>query len=129
MSAEYSIRVEPDRDLVRIRMAGFFTPADVEVFVRDRAEAHRALRCGPNLHLTLNDVREMKIQPQDAVVAFQAVMAQPEYRSHRLAFLVAPTLARAQLQRALAAREARLFEREADAEAWLFAEESEVRAA
>lgn len=121
MSAEFSFRVDPDRDLVRVRMAGFFTPEDVAAFARARAEAHGLLRCPPNAHVTLNDVREMKIQPQETVEAFGRLLVDPAFRSRRLAFVAAPTLARSQLQRALAGRtDVRLFEEEAEARAWLF---------
>lgn len=101
-------------------MAGLFTPADIDAFLVARREAHRALGCGPNAHLTLNDLRGMKIQPQQSVSAFQDLLAAPEYRSRRLAFVVGPTLARNQLMRALASRQCQCFEDPAAAEAWLF---------
>lgn len=120
MSATFSVTCDPDRDLIRITMAGFFAPRDIATFLAQRREAHARLRCGPNRHLTLNDVRGMKIQPQQAVAAFQEMLADPAYRSRRLAFIVAPTLARGQLARALAGRaDAALFEDPAEAEAWL----------
>lgn len=120
MSATFSIVCEPDRDLIRISMAGLFAPSDIAAFLAARREAHAELRCAPNAHLTLNDVRGMKIQPQQAVAAFQDMLADSAYRSRRLAFVVAPTLARGQLARALAGRhDAALFEDPAEAEAWL----------
>jgi hypothetical protein len=129
MSAEYSIQVDPSRDLVRIRMSGFFTPADVEGFVVARAEAHRALTCRRNAHLTLNDIREMKIQSQEIVDAFRAMLAAPDYRSRRLAFIVSSTLARSQLGRALANRHAQCFEDPAEAERWLLSGKDQAQAA
>lgn len=122
MSAFFSIEVDVARDLVRIQMAGFFSREDVTTFIRARAAEHAKLRCGPNRHLTLNDIREMKIQPREAVDAFQEMMADPACHSRRLAFVTAPTLARAQLVRALAGRQARLFQDPAEAEAWLLAD-------
>ena len=120
MSASFSVTAEPDRDLVRIRMSGFFTPADIVAFIEERGRAHERLTCGPNQHLTLNDVRGMSIQPRDAVAGFQAMLADPAHRSRRLAFVVAPTLARGQLARALSDRgETRMFEDLREAEAWL----------
>ena len=123
MSAEFSIEVDPQRDLVRIRMAGFFRPADIADFVEARQAAHEALGCAPNAHLTLNDIRGMSIQAHDVVDAFREMLAAPEYRSRRLAFVVANTLARSQAIRAIESREARWFEDNAQAEAWLFADE------
>lgn len=122
MSAEFSIQIDPARDLVRIEMHGLFEPEDIHRFLRERTVAHRRLTCGPNRHLTLNDLRNMKIQPQQSVVAFREMLADPTYRSRKLAFVAAPTLARSQLMRALNGREAKCFEDVASAETWLFAD-------
>jgi hypothetical protein len=120
MGAEYSIEADPTRDIVRIRMSGFFTDDDIAGFLAAREKAHARLTCGPNQHLTLNDLRGMKIQAQDIVDAFRGMLSDSAYRSKRLAFVVSPTLARSQLTRAIAGRDARFFESIAAAEAWLF---------
>ena len=44
MTPQMSFDVEPQRDLVRITLAGFFTPDDVARFVAGRDAAHRRLR-------------------------------------------------------------------------------------
>ena len=120
MSARFQIDVEPARDLVRITMSGFYSAGDIDSFLAKREAAHRLLTCGPNEHLTLNDVRGMKIQSQDSVQAFQQMLSDPAYRSRRLAFLVDQTLALFQLERALANRDARCFATVQQAEAWPF---------
>jgi hypothetical protein len=125
MDAHYSFELDRGRSLIRIRMSGLFTLADVEAFLRDRREAHARLDCGPNQHLTLNDLRGMKIQLPEVVTAFRDLLGAPEYRSRRLAFVAGPTLARSQLMRALSGRDARCFENISTAEAWLFAAEAE----
>lgn len=133
MSATFSIQAEPERDLVRITMGGLFTPEDIAAFYKVRAAEHARLTCGRNQHLTINDLREMKIQPQDSVAGFQQLLGAPEYRSRRLAFVIGQTLARSQLQRALSGRgpSSRCFDTIAEAEAWLFsgAAAGELRAA
>jgi hypothetical protein len=121
MSARFHIEVEPANDLVRIRMGGLFTPDDIAAFAAARQEAHARLRCAANGHLTLNDLREMKIQPQESVAAFGAMLGDPAYRSRRLAFVIGPTLARSQLLRALSGRGAPCFDTVREAEFWLFA--------
>lgn len=128
MSADFTIDVEPERDLVRIRMSGFFTPEDIEAFLAARAGEHARLTCGPNQHLTLNDLREIKIQAQESVEIFRTMLADPAYRSRRLAFVIGKTLARTQLGRALDQRYARCFEDTATAEAWLFADRDRAAA-
>lgn len=127
MGAVYSFQVDPSRNLVRIRMGGFFTREEIAAFVVARDAAHRQLTCAPNQHVTLNDIRDMKIQSQDIVEAFRDMLAAPAHRSRRLAFVVSPTLARTQVMRALDRRAAQCFEDIWRAEAWLFAED--VRAA
>jgi hypothetical protein len=133
MSAIYSIHAEPERDLIRIAMAGLFTPEDILGFYEMRREAHARLTCRRNAHLTINDLRGMKIQPQESVTGFQQLLGAPEYRSRRLAFVIGRTLARSQLQRALSGRgpDTRCFDTIAEAEAWLFhgAVAGELRAA
>jgi hypothetical protein len=129
MNADFSFDIDQPQGLVRITMAGMFTLADVRAFAEARREAHAALGWPKNAHLTLNDVREMKIQPQDTVCAFYKMLADPDYRSRRLAFVTAPTLVRGQLVRALAGRDdARCFDDPAAAEAWLLAEDADAPA-
>ena len=72
--------------------------------------------------MTLNDVRDIKIQSQKMVDAFRAMLSDPVYRSRRLAFIVGPTLTRTQLSRAIAGRNARCFDDSWAAEAWLYGE-------
>ncbi|RYD58851.1 MAG: hypothetical protein EOP60_02795 [Sphingomonadales bacterium] len=126
MSAEFSIEADPSRDLIRIRMAGFFTQADMLAFIEARRVAHAELRCRQNRHVTLNDVRDMKIQSQEMVDAFRGLLSDPIYRSRRLAFVVGPTLTRTQLARAISHREARCFDDCWTAEAWLLASDAQA---
>ena len=120
MTAHFSVEADPARDLIKIRMSGFFAPSDIEAFFEARAAEHARLRCGPNQHLTINDMSRMKVQAQDIVASFQSLLADPAYRSRRLAFVVSPTLARSQLMRALNGRDAKVFDDRASAEKWLF---------
>jgi hypothetical protein len=129
MAAQFTVRAEPSRDLIRITMSGFFSPDDIQAFCTARAAEHARLTCGPNQHVTLNDLRAMKVQAQDVVAAFQDLLADPAYRSRKLAFVVDRTLARSQLMRALNGRTAKCFEDRATAERWLFAHDSEMVAA
>jgi hypothetical protein len=128
MNANFSFQTDRALDLVRIQMSGLFTSDDIAAFLEARRRAHAELRCGPNQHLTLNDVRGMKIQSQDAVSAFRLMLSDPAYRSRRLAFVASQTLARSQLMRALAGREdAGCFDSVEEAEAWLLADKPAVQ--
>ena len=129
MTAQFTVQAEPARDLIRISMAGFFTPDDIQAFYAARAAEHAKLTCGPNRHFTINDLRQMKVQSQEVVAGFMALLADPAYRSRRLAFVVSRTLARSQLMRALSGRDARCFEDAATAEKWLLAADPDSVAA
>lgn len=129
MTARYTILVEPTRDLVRITMSGFFTPDDVARFMGDRDVAHARLRCAPNQHVTINDLRGMKIQSQESVAAFNALLSSPRHRSRRLAFVIGTTLARMQLLRVVGNRSVRFFDDPRTAEAWVMEPQEELRRA
>ena len=127
MEQKFSFEIDPLWGLIRIRMIGFYTLEDIEAFREARRAAHEALGWPRNQHMTLNDLREMKVQPQDTVAAFREMLADPAYHSRKLAFVVSPTLARGQLTRALLGRSAQLFEDVESAEAYLFADEDRER--
>jgi len=125
MSASFTIDADAARNLVRVTMSGFFDGESMQSFIVARAAAHERLTCPAGMHLSITDVREMKIQSQDMVLAFQRLLSDPAYRSRRLAFVTAPTLARTQLFRAIGSRvgsgDTRVFDTLEAAEAWLFA--------
>lgn len=129
MDGDFSFRVDREKSLVRITMAGLFTRADIAAFLEARREAHAALTCGRNQHLTLNDLRGLKIQPQEIVAEFRDMLGAPQYRSKRLAFVLGATLARAQLIRALGGRPLNCFETVEEAETWLLSPEEDAAAA
>jgi hypothetical protein len=119
MNAAYAFEIDRAKELVRITLSGFFTKDDIQSFLADRTRAHAELGCAPNMHLTCTDIRDMKIQAQEMVASFHEMLAAPEFRSRRLAFVVGPTLARTQLVRAIGERNARCFFDRETAEAWL----------
>lgn len=121
MDGHYTIRTEPDRDLMRVTMHGFFSLSDVDRYHAAIAAASETLNVPPAQQLMLNDISDMKIQSQEIVAAFQRVMADPRYAGRRVGFVATSSLARAQLSRILGGRAARIFATEAEAEAWLFA--------
>jgi hypothetical protein len=129
MHSQFSIEVDRRRDLVTIVMTGLLLPEHVADFFEARRRAHKMLACARGRHLTLADLRAMKIMPQETVDAFAALLSDPQSRARRLAFVVAPTLVRKQLMRALAGRDGRCFADPAEAEAWLLEEDEDARAA
>lgn len=132
MHPAFSFEVDRWRNLIRFVLTGLFMPDDVSAFLEERSKAHAKLTCAPGQHVTLTDLRAIKILPQETVSAWTAHLTDPQTRVHRLAFLVGPTLVRNQLMRALAGRDSRrtrCFTDPAEAEAWLLEKgESEAEA-
>jgi hypothetical protein len=120
MTASFSFDVDVARDLLRVRMAGFFTAQDMLEFQRARIAAHAKLACGPNQHVTLADLREFKIQTQEIVETFRKLLSDPRLAGRRFAFVMGPTLARSQLVRAAGNRDVRFFLDTITGEHWLF---------
>jgi len=129
MHPRFSIKVDRRRDLVTIVLTGLLQPEDVADFFAARRKAHAMLSCARGRHVTLTDLRAMKILPKETVDAFTTLLAAPESRARRLAFVVVPTLVRGQLMRILAGRDCRCFDDMAQAEAWLAEEDDIIRAA
>ena len=128
MDGNFSIDVDPARDLVRIEVGGFFTSSDLVRFADAWRAALVRLRCPRNQQLTLVDTRAALICSQEMVDRWSALAADPTFSSRRLAFIVAPTLVRKQLQRATAEIAAREFTDESEAEIWLFSQEVDIAA-
>ncbi len=129
MDARFEFQVDVGRSLVRTTLSGFFTDETVAGYLAARKAAFAKLKCGANQHLSLTDTRGMAIQTQEVVTRWREILADPLYRSRRLAFVVASTLTRNQLQRAIGCRDARVFTDMAEAEAWVLEAETGRRAA
>lgn len=121
MEARFSIANDVAHGLMRITMSGFFEPADIARFVAARDAAFRQLKTRPNEHLSLVDIRAMDIQASESVMGFQQVLADPRYRSRRIAFVVGRSLAAMQIRRAAKGRDTQFFDELDEAEAWLLA--------
>ena len=122
MDGSFHFRVDPARNLIVTTISGFFDDATYARYMAARAAAFRELRCGPNEHLSLSDLRGMNIQSQEIVTAFAAMLAQPTYQSKRLGLVIGSSLARMQLSRALGTRaggNAQVFQDYDEAEHWV----------
>jgi hypothetical protein len=104
-------------------MHGFWGLRDVEAFFEARRKTLAELGLPPNAHMTLTDLRGMKIQAQDVIIAFQQGLAVPEEKARKLAIIVDAAMARGQANRAIASVDTRYFTEVEAAEAWLFADE------
>lgn len=124
MQGWFGITVEHDICLVRLTMGGFF---DQETIVRMRDELMSvvaSLPCPRNEHVTLCDIREMKIQSQERVADFTRLVGSEEIRSRRLAFVTGASLARLQARRLTNREGVSFFSDPSEALMWLTDPES-----
>ena len=119
MNASFHFAVSADGKLLRVTLAGFFSSADVARFAVALNAAQRTLRSASNQHVTCVDIREMQIQSQESVAAFQKVLAIPARKGKAIAFVVSQSLARMQAQRVANGREANFFASVGEATMWL----------
>ena len=119
MAGTYSFIIDKRQDFVLMTLGGFFAVEEIAAFDRARRVAYRQLRCEPNQHLTLIDMRTTAIQSQEAVDAFKRSIEDPSTKSRRIAFVVSKSLARLQVQRAASKADAAYFTTLEEAKIWL----------
>lgn len=124
----FTIATEPARKLVRLKISGLLSVADVEEFYRQQRAAIQAMGCRLGDHLVLADLCDCPLQFQEVVAAFQKEMRAPT-GSRRLAMATGNSLARMQARRLAARDNAALFVTPAEAETWLFAADRADQAA
>ncbi len=129
MKGKFTFSLDRAHGLVRIAMHGFYGVEDVAAFFEARREAHAELGLPRNTHLTLNDLRGMKVQRQEVIQAFQAGLAVPEEKARKLAIVVDAAMAKSQANRAINSADTHYFTDVSSAEAWLFADETQAAAA
>lgn len=129
MSDKFTFRIDRKRGLVRIEMHGFYELEDVADFFNARRKAHLELGLPRNRHITLNDLRGMKVQRQEVIEAMRVGLAVPEEKARKLAIIVDAAMAKGQAARAIDSADTRYFADVESAEAWLFEDDSAARAA
>jgi hypothetical protein len=122
---KYSISVDRLAAFVRIKLGGFFALEDVQDFAVAQRRAYEALASAMGRHVTLCDVSDCKIQPQEVVEAFRGLLTDRTLMSARLAFVTGTSPAKMQIRRLIARDTCRFFEDTLSAERWLMAIECE----
>jgi hypothetical protein len=117
----YTIAVDGRRRLVEVAINGFWTP---EVFAAYAADLQRAIaKIPPSAegHVTLADVSNASIQPQQLVEAFQRFIGRGDRPSRRIALYTDAVLPRMQCKRISGGNpNVQVFATREEAEAWLF---------
>jgi hypothetical protein len=115
----YTIDADNEACLLRLVMGGFFKQALIGRLAAEVRAAVSQMRCELNEHTTLCDIKAMKIQSQEMVLAFQQLVGSAAIKSRRLAFVTGSTLARLQAQRLTDRPDVAFFKDTEEAETWL----------
>jgi len=83
MPQKFRISVDPATALVKLALFGFFALEDVAAFAAAQRTAYAGLGSKRGRHRTLCDVSACKIQSQDVVEAFRALLGDPEVMAER----------------------------------------------
>lgn len=119
MEANFEVIAETDKDMIRLTMSGFFAESDIRRMRTALMVALTELRCAPNQHKTLCDIRRMQIQSQESVTLFQQLVGSEPVRSRLLAFVTSATLARLQARRLTSRQGVQFFSDMKEAADWL----------
>lgn len=119
MAAAFDIDFDPVRGQMRITLGGFFMADEIAAFVTALTAAYAGMTTARGQHLTLVDVRACKIQAQETVEAFRAILRDPARQARRLAFVTGNSAAKMQIRRLIERDTARAFDDIGSAEAWL----------
>jgi len=119
----HSVTIDRTRNLIEVRLKGFFSPEDAGWMGEEVREAIRTLGTAAGQHVTLYDVSKVKIASKPTIAMMIGVFGNPVFRdlwARRVAFYSTSALGRLQLQRVCDVREdVGIFEDRPAALAWL----------
>ena len=117
-----SVEAEPIHKLVRARMSGLLTLAEVQAFGEAEQAAARAMGLRSGEFLLLLDTAGDTVQTQEVMLAFRDLMTSSPLKARRIAVVRAGALTGIQSRRFANIRSSyQVFSNVRDAEAWLLA--------
>ena len=117
--AQHAISVDPARNLVILRLAGFLTPEDVQRIAAEEQAAVRTLGVPSGVHNFLIDTRALDTQAGEIVDLVQHMTDPVPLKPRRLAIIARYGINKIQARRMIADREIGLFDTEDEALAYL----------
>ncbi len=123
VSSSHAIHVDPVRNLVDVRLAGFFNPEDASWVAEEVRAAILSLGDAIGRHVTLYDASAVKVAPPATIEAIRMSYAMPQVRelwARKVAFVATTALVRRQVARLTDVHPAlQVFRDRASALAWL----------
>ena len=117
----YTIEVDAAKGLIKTKLIGFWNRSVFESYRRDILTLSRNLAENAGGHVTLCDITEAMIQPQDIIAAFQDFIVNAPLKSRKIALHTSSLLSRMQGKRLAAVHPSlRVFTTREEALNWLF---------
>ncbi|MCP3729416.1 hypothetical protein M9978_03150 [Sphingomonas sp. MG17] len=124
--ARQEIEIDRDRNLVVVKVSGFFSPEAAHRATMETRYAIQSLGSAVGQHLTLYDMTETAPSTAETVELIRMGFANPVYRplwARKVAFCSPSSLLRRQIERIREARaDIGIFETRDEALAWLLAD-------
>lgn len=118
--AVFTVTSQTHRKLLRVKLSGFFTRAEVIAFAAAAQAAVAEMGCESGDWYHLCDASDLKLQSQEVVDAITGFINNPARRSRKLAIVTGKASIRMQIRRVLDRPDAAMFETIEEAERWLF---------
>jgi SpoIIAA-like len=117
--AKFQVDPVPESNYLEIKLSGFFSEKDMIAFVKALETARLELDPDISKRRSFYDVSEFRVQSQDIVTHFGALVNDRKNLSSRIAVYVGDAAVKMQASR-LILDNARIFEDEEEARAWLW---------
>jgi hypothetical protein len=122
----YRFETDPARNFLRVELDGVWDESLTAAFVVDLERTIRGMIGAGAIYgefRTIVDMSRKNILPQNATAEFAKIM-RPDSPSRRIALVVSGTLHRLQAKRLSTMDKYRIFDRDDDALAWLWADDA-----
>ncbi len=116
----FTIEANHRRKLIRADVSGFWTAGEVQDFSDQEQRLIRSLGWSSGEFMLLVNTTDALIQPQEVVIAFQAILMNSPLKAARIAVVKGGSLSGMQTRRILIREGSAHFETIQEAEAWLF---------
>ena len=118
MSDNYTISMDEARGLLRLRVAGFWTPDVSQAFVAELMSAVAPSMCAGRSFAVLADARDFQVQSADVGTQIATYLG-GSFNKGKRAIVMGSMLGKLQAERVLAHPSVRVFLSEAEAMDWL----------
>jgi hypothetical protein len=115
---KFTIKIVPEQDMLEVTLSGFFTEVDMAEFLPKLVDARNRLSPDRSKRKMLYNVSEFRLQSQEVLGQFAALISDPGSKSGRVAIYVGTAAIRMQAER-IAGDNTAVFGDAGEAREWL----------